>query len=535
MNNKSIVFSIPYLITILFLGISYTAIYQYEDVLAQTITNDSVSTSLTAYNTGLGFVIDTEALNLSAGSNNITFEDVPLSIDPTSVYLEFMDECCNLLEQTFQYDLLNEQTLLRDLIGKEITLNLRLGGENTTSSIQMNNSSTTAYTPSPSFTGKLLAYEGDNFIISTITQDGNVHIIPRDRINSISIESLPKDFVLEPTLNWKIFNQQQLQNKGNETLVQVSYLTGGLGWNSNYILVLNENDSAADIKGWITLDNISGKSFKNVILRFLAGDVSVQRHPSDLSFAEPETGAADIPAESSIREQPSISEGQFFDYHLYIVNGTYDINDRESKQIDLLNARNVSVNKIYEYNIPGLISSNREDIPVSISIGFNNTEQEGNNNNDTDDLELGTALPQGLIRVYKQTDEIQPRQQLTQPSLLFIGEDSIDHTPINENISLQIGNAFNILGRTTLVSERHPTEDVSIGTYNVTLTNRNVNESATVLVNINDLFDDWRVLENTLPYEQKDATSIQFVIDLPINSQRSFNYTIEAVSPSIFR
>lgn len=47
---------------------------------------------------------------------------------------------------------------------------------------------------------------------------------------------------------------------------------------------------------------------------------------------------------------------------------------------------------------------------------------------------LGIPLPDGIMRIYKQSDD----QKEMNENLIFIGEDSINHTPINENITLNV-------------------------------------------------------------------------------------------------
>ena len=149
---------------------------------------------------------------------------------------------------------------------------------------------------------------------------------------------------------------------------------------------------------------------------------------------------------------------------------------------------------------------------------------------------LGIPLPAGIVRVYKQdASSIGSGQQQT----IFIGEDNIDHVPRNENITLQIGNAFDIVGETTLVSESNPSKEVSISSYNVTLRNRGNESSPTILVNVNDLNEDWQILNSSIPFVKKDASSIQFSVTIPANSQRSFDYRIQTIQtitpPSIGR
>ena len=299
-----------------------------------------------------------------------------------------------------------------------------------------------------------------------------------------------------------------------------------MDWNADYIAVLDKNESNLSIQGWITLDNQAGIAFRNFALKLVAGDVNLESpelYPSQYSYDE-ERAEMGLPAPSAApaeEDQSTVSERQFLDYHLYSINGTIDgINDKQTKQIKLFDSENVKINKTYTYDISADILGVEDTIPISISLSFNNTRDNTNNNNG-----LGIPLPRGIMRIYKQYDD----QKGMNEDLIFIGEDSISHTPTNENITLNVGNAFDIEGQTSLVSESNPSDEINIKTYNVTLKNRS-NQSATVLVNVGDLYDDWTILVNTVPFVRKDASTVQFPVPVQSNSQTSIVYRIQTIT-----
>lgn len=74
-----------------------------------------------------------------------------------------------------------------------------------------------------------------------------------------------------------------------------------------------------------------------------------------------------------------------------------------------------------------------------------------------------------------------------------------------------------------------PSDDISISNYNVTLRNRGNESAATVLVNVNNLYSDWQILQSSIPFVKKDASTVQFSITIAPNSQRSFEYTIQTI------
>ena len=522
------------------------------------ISNESTATSIVAYNSDLGLIQEKRLINnLSSGLNSIIFENIAPSIEPTSVYLNFSGDyrnCCTVEEQIFEYDILNLQLILEKLLGEEITINVgeiletesdqdKVSGVNhynyssslslalSNASFDDHNTSSSSSSPLSPITGRLLAFEENNIILLD-TIEKQIKVLPAETIKLISLPtSALSEFVIKPSLVLKILNDNQI-NSSMPTFAShdnvealLSYLTRGINWNADYIAILDKDESNLSIQGWITLDNQAGIAFKNFALKLVAGDVNLESselYPSQYRYDEDSAEMA-VPAPSAAPaqdEQSTVSERQFFDYHLYSVNGTIDeINDKQTKQIKLFDSENVKINKTYTYDISADIFDVEDTIPISISLSFNNTKDNDNNNG------LGIPLPSGIMRIYKQYDY----QKEMNEDLIFIGEDSISHTPTNENITLNVGNAFDIVGETILVSETNPSDEINIKTYNVTLKNRS-NQSATVLVNVGNLHDDWTILDNTVPFVRKDASTVQFPVPVQSNSQTSILYRIQTIS-----
>ena len=514
------------------------------------ISNQSSATSIVAYNNDLGLIQEKRSINnLFFGPNSIRFENIAPSIEPTSVYLNFSGDyknCCTVEEQIFEYDILNLQVILEELLGEEITVYVGEILETESNHDKVSNYSSlslafsdgsfddhnTSSSSLPPTTGKLLAFEQDNIILLD-TMKKRIKILPAETIKLISLPSSAlSEFAIRPSLVWKIHKDNQINSSipssasHNNVEALLSYLTRGINWNADYIAVLDKNESNLSIQGWITLDNQAGIAFRNFALKLVAGDVNLESpelYPLQYSYDE-ERAEMGLPAPSAApaeEDQSTVSERQFFDYHLYSINGTIDeINDKQTKQIKLFDSENVKINKTYTYDISADILGIEDTIPISISLSFNNTRDNTNNNNG-----LGIPLPSGIMRIYKQYDD----QEGMNEDLIFIGEDSISHTPTNENITLNVGNAFDIVGQTSLVSESNPSDEINIKTYNVTLKNRS-NQSATVLVNVGDLHDDWTILDNTVPFVRKDASTVQFPVPVQSNSQTSIAYRIQTIT-----
>lgn len=77
-----------------------------------------------------------------------------------------------------------------------------------------------------------------------------------NNIDSINFASLPAGFLTLPTLNWKVFSDLAVT-----TSCEVAYRTTGFSWKADYSVTLNNDENLADIGGWVTIDNNSGKRY----------------------------------------------------------------------------------------------------------------------------------------------------------------------------------------------------------------------------------------------------------------------------------
>ena len=80
--------------------------------------------ALTIYNVNLGLVKDQRRIRLPKGIADLRFMDVAAKIIPTSVHINSLinPESLQVLEQNYEYDLLNPQKLLDKYVGKEVKL-----------------------------------------------------------------------------------------------------------------------------------------------------------------------------------------------------------------------------------------------------------------------------------------------------------------------------------------------------------------------------------------------------------------------------
>src|SRR6266536_3586396 len=278
---------LKFILTLALFGLPPSA--AFAQTSEQTTTaGDRQSVNITVYNSNLGLVRETRRLTLPDGRIALRFADVTAQIRPETVHLASLTapSALRILEQNYQYDLLNPAKLLDKFVGREITLVLRHYQNNTES-----------FEP---VQATLLANNGGQ----VWRINGQIVINPTN-IAEMRFPDLPKNLVATPTLVWDLDN-----NETGAQNVEASYLTNGMNWRTDYVLLVNADDTKGDLQGWVTLTNASGASFDDARLQLVAGDVNRVREPEQYAFGA--LRAADM-----AKSEAQFQEQGFFEYHLY--------------------------------------------------------------------------------------------------------------------------------------------------------------------------------------------------------------------------
>ncbi len=430
--------------------------------------------ALTIYNENFAVVRETRQMEFKKGINSVRFTDVASAIDPTSVNFHCLSAPgeVSVLEQNYEYDLVNAESLLKRYIDKDVTVMLKGSGADIGKEL----------------TGRLLAALGSNLILKS--EANNIEILDRAGIEEISLRELPDDLVTKPTLVWLTSAKQ----KGSQ-LCRITYTTEQIGWHADYSALLNQDETKLDFTGWVTIDNKSGATYKDSTLKLIAGDVRRVTEPKLDYVYEKKAFRAVRPQEAGFEEKP------FMEYHLYTLGRKSTINNNQVKQIEFIEpALGVATKKLYIYD------RNQNEDKVQIKLEFENTEQN----------KLGIALPKGKVRVFKKDP--------ADDSLEFVGEDMIDHTAKKEKLSLYIGNAFDIVPEHTFVDSKSGRR-MHRQTHKVELRNR---KDQAVTVFVDEKFSawvNWTIDESTHEYEKKDARTARFKVDIEADSVATIQYT----------
>jgi hypothetical protein len=450
---------------------------------ATTTLTDQTDLNVTVYNSNIALIRDVRNLTLPTGNFRLKFEDIAATVNPATVHFRSLTDPTklNVLEQNYEYDLLDPAKLLHKYVGKEVTL-------------------VHTYTDKD---GNLKNEE----IKATLLSDNNGQVwkIGNDIVTggyaqSYRFPEVPANLYDHPTL------LMSLENSGApKQQIEASYLANSLSWNSDYVLTVNRDDKAADLDGWVTLSNNSGTAFHNARLQLVAGDLNRLPAPMASRALMKESIAADAVS------APQFQQENFSEYHLYTLGRRTSIENQETKQISLLQGSAVPVEKIFIVNGQNFYYHNYQNPgaplkdPVMVYYKFRNEEKSG----------LGMPLPAGNVRVY---------QKDSKGGVLFVGEDRIAHTPKDEDINIHIGNAFDV------VSERKQTDFKKIATnvyemeFEITLRNH---KDTPITVQCNEpIGGTWEVLSSTYKFTKTAAWAAQFNVPVAANATSTLKYRV---------
>ena len=216
-----------------------------------TTLDDQVDLNVTVYNSDIALVRDVRNLELPRGTFDLSFMDIAATVNPATVHFRSLSEPSrvNVLEQNYEYDLLEPDKLLRKYVGRDVTL-VRTRQVNGT-------------TEEEEVTAHLLSY--NNQPVWRI----NGEIVTGLHADHIRFPELPDTLFTRPTLIWTLDNGGATRHR-----VEAAYLAGKLSWNADYVLTVARDDKAGDIDGWVTLTNGSGTAFRNAKLQLVAGELN---------------------------------------------------------------------------------------------------------------------------------------------------------------------------------------------------------------------------------------------------------------------
>jgi len=477
--------------------------------------------ALTIYNQKFAVVRELLPLELKQGTNHVEVNDVTIHVEPDSVILRPLDSSRHLqvLEQNYRNDPITEQLLLSLYEGKTIDFQTSAGGATRTIQGKIIRS---GFVPHSALTYQTFGQDYRFAQQSYVQNGGDQPIIEVNGRLQFSLPGQPvfpalaDDAILKPTLSWELAT-----DRPGSVATEFSYVTQGMTWEASYNVVAPPKGDTLQLVGWVTLDNESGKTFRDARIKLMAGDVNKVQQNGRVPMATAISGM--VMAEDK-EVLPPVTERSFDEYHLYTLAHPTTLRDREIKQVEFVRADGIQSRQIYVYDGFKLDQNyagwSAEAIRQQESFGTqsNNKVWVMREFKNTRDNNLGMPLPKGRVRFYRRDDDGQ---------LEFTGENDIDHTPKDETVRLYTGNAFDLTG------ERHRTE------YHLDLSARSVDETFEIKVRnhksaaaeirvVEHLFrwTNWNIVTSSERFEKDDSQTIHFTLQVPSDGEKTVTYHV---------
>jgi hypothetical protein len=443
---------------------------------------DRKALSLTVYNGGTGLVRDTRTVAVPAGRSTLSFVDVAAQMQPETAILKGAP--FDVLEQNFDFDLLSPDKLLEKSVGK--TVQLHHVGPNGQETVE-----------------SAVVLGANNGVVLKVGDHIETMASASDATRRITFDSLPAALRPRPTLSMSV-------NAGGPVTrdLMLTYLTGGLDWKADYVANLSPDEKSLSLQGWITITNTSGTPYDNAQVQVVAGQVN-QATPQ---YYARDKAVMAVPV-SAARGQVAQEEA-FFEYHLYTLPGAITLAENQTKQVAMLESSKVAATRMLESRGGGYWYLSRvgqmQPQPAAISLKFANTDLSG----------LGKPLPGGTVRVYKED---------TRGQAQFVGADQIRHTPRNEDVILNLGQAFDVTvarKQTDFRQTNAPDGQLSEATSSWEVTLKNGKKEPVDVRVIETMQGDWTVTAESLPHKKESATEAIWTVRAPAEGQTTFTYTV---------
>lgn len=443
---------------------------------------DQQQVAVTIYNSNLALVKDLRRITLPAGESLLALREVAAGMQPETALLRSLKHAANfrVVEQSFDFDLLTPAKLLEKYLGRTVQV-VRVHPQTGAETFEA---------------------------AQVLATNGGVVLRMGDRIETgipgrLVYPEVPANLRDRPTLVVQVAT-----DKAGVRDLELSYLTGGLSWQADYVAQLDKQDAHLDLSAWVTLNNQSGATYEQARLQLVAGDV---HRAGQQEMAMP--GYADR-AMKVMAAAPAMAEESLLDYHLYTLDRLTTIRENQVKQVALLNGTGIPVTKEYllrgsDYYYRGRHAELDKKLKAAVYLEFINSDKAG----------LGMPLPKGILRVYKQDGA---------GNAQFVGEDRIDHTPKNEKVRLRLGDAFDVTADRIQSDYKKiaggPQETVIETAYRLELKNA---KSQPVTVKVEEpLPGDWQILQASHPHSKKDAHTAVWQIAIPAEGKTVLTYRV---------
>ncbi|GGO13210.1 hypothetical protein GCM10007972_19170 [Iodidimonas muriae] len=445
----------------------------------RTIDADSrTDLSLTIYNNNLALVRDERDITVTSGQTQLEFSGISTQIQPQTVL--FYGRDLQVMEQNFDANLLTPQSLLENAVGERVKI-YRSHPETGEDKV---------------LDARILSARGG----VVLEVDGRIEFL-NELPGRVVFQNIPNYLHVEPVLSLLINSK-----KSGDRTVALNYLSGGMSWSADYVGILSEDERSLDLQGWASIVNSSGVDFTEASIQLAAGEINrINRGNNVGRFLAAKTMESRAQMDMVQMEQSALA-----DMHLYEVPQKTTLVDQQTKQIALIQKPKISARKTYRY-VTSNFQSMDKAVSVDMALHFDNAKASG----------AGEPLPAGVLRIY--TRDADGRLQ-------FIGEDNLNHTPVDGEVVAQLGKAFDVTIQPTTVDHKvlENTRDRSVHSYTQRYLVKNRKDKAvTVEIDQKIYATGWKILKESQAHSEKTAQKILWKLDVPASGEAILEFMVE--------
>ena len=479
--------------------------------------------ALTIYNQKFAVVRQKLALALKSGVNHTEVTDITGHLEPDSVILRPLagGRSLQVLEQNYRNDPVTQQLLLSLYEGK--TLDFQIMDGSAHPRIVKGKIIRSGFVPHSSMAYANFGQQYYQVQQAYMQSGGDQPIIEVDGQLQFTLPGQPifpalgDESILKPTLSWELET-----DKPGAMDAEFSYVTEGMDWDASYNVVAPPKGNVLEMVGWVTLDNESGKTFRDARIKLMAGDVS-KLQPVSGAYGGVVNAGAMVMAEDS-RMVPPVTERNFDEYHLYTLEHPTTLRDREIKQVEFVRAAGIQSKTVYVYD--GLrVDQNYRNWSMEAIRGQENfgvlsnpkiwVMQEFQNSAAN---HLGMPLPKGRVRFYRRDEDGQ---------LEFTGENNIDHTPKDETVRLYTGNSFDMTGSRRRTEYRMDSVNRWVDeTFEIKVRNHKSTPAEVRVVEHLYRWTNWEIRSNSDKFNKLDSQTIDFTVQIPPDGEKTVTYQV---------
>jgi hypothetical protein len=458
---------------------------------------------LIVYGDDFALVRERRTMKLAGPQTQLAFVGVSRALQPETAVISVLPTeqvklgDVKILDQTFAFATITPEALMERSIGKEVSV--LTTNPNTGRDIGQR--------------AKLIAIANGQPILDVGGQ------IQTGNAARLAFDGLPPGLRPEPTLLMTAAGPA-----GPDIPIELSYLTGGLGWRADYTAAYDGDAGRVDLTAWATITNTTGVTFPEATLKLAAGDVNRVRPPQPpmpMRAAKMEMAAA-APMADGVAATSTAGQ------NIYSIARPTTLATGETKQVMMLSAVNLPVKREYVvrgepwfYTAPmqGAPQEGRAAIEVTVKNEGARPKPpvKGKPAAPAPPAEggLGVPLPPGIVRAYGQTADGAPQ---------FLGEDRIDHVAPGGDIRLRLGGDVDLPVTRQQVSFVRASETIALSVWRLTLRNA---KPRPVTVRVSEpVSGAWEISKSSISHVRSDAGTPEWVLNLPAKGEVVLEYTI---------